>query len=222
MKKYFLSLVIIAMVTAVACTPKGSSDPLGSSNNNGSGGSGSSGPTATPTPLPVISLAGGTWFGKPLFMETSAYATYNSGTGQLTQSCASPPCTNYASWAYLKLTTCQLGTACSSNDSATIPSGYIVAGKIEFDLQMDVAPNLVGGAQVYWGNPGCYNYAPFIPASELSFGTPKHHVIYLHDMFLTSGCQAPMRYVPFQISISHTGSTNPVPLAFTITNIVWD
>lgn len=217
MKKYLLALLVIAMVTAAACK-SGNGDPLGSKTNQ----NGNNGPTATPTPLPVISLAGGTWFGKPLFMETSTNATFNSATGQLTQTCPSPPCTNYASWAYLKLTTCQLGTACSSNNSASVPTGYIVAGKIEFDLQMDVPAGLVGGAQVYWGNPGCYNVATFIPAADLSFGSPKHHVIFLHDMPLTSGCQAPMRYVPFQISISHTGSSNPTPLAFTITNITWD
>lgn len=220
MKKYFLFFVLIAMVAAAACTPSGGSDPLGSSNGNGNG---SGGPTATPTPLPVITLAGGTWFGLPLVSETSANAVYNSATGQVTQTCPPPgPCTNYASWAYLKLTTCPVGSSCSAVNAANIPTGYIINGKIEFDLQMDVAPGLVGGAQVYWGNPSCYNYATFIPASDLSFGSPKHYAIFLHDMPSTSGCAAPHHYVPFQISISHTGSTNPVPLAFTITNITWD
>ena len=218
MKRYLLSLLIIGMMTAAACKT-GSSDPLGTTTNNQNG---NNGPTATPTPLPPISLGGGTWFGLPLTAETSANANYNSATGQLTQTCPTPPCTNYASWAYLKLTTCQLGTACSAVQAANIPVGYIVAGKIEFDLQMDVAPSLVGGAQIYWGNPSCYAYATFIPASALSFGTPTHYAIFLHDMTLTTGCSAPHKYVPFQISISHTGSSNPTPLAFTITNITWD
>ena len=229
MKKAWLSLIVVAIVASLACTRHGGDDPLGSSNGNNGAGGGSSGPTATPTPLPVVNIftgaALGTWFGKTLFAETGSNNNFDPSTGQLSQiACSNPPvCTVYPSIGWIKFTVCS-PIGCVTGPA--IPSGYMVAGKIEFDLHIDNAQALIGGMQVYWGNPACYFQTSMVQAAALAgcFGAGNfgHFSFFLHDIPLSFACQTPFGMtVPLQVSLSHL-NTDTQPLVFVIKNVVWD
>ena len=239
MKKVWLSLMIVGLLAAVACSRTSRQDPLGSSAGSGSGGSGGGsgggGGGATPTPVltPFVILANGVtsaWMSRTITAEFNTSGAMGAGpadpiSGQTStmitvpQHSAALPL-SFSAVAWLRLTTCPIGTTIQC-PYPIYPDGFLARGHITFNLKLDLPISEIDAAYIVWGNPNCGLHHYDLPFAQLSSTNFVRFDVDL-DAFSypnTGACSLPPT-TAFQINIERIGPTSTNG-GFSIADIEW-
>lgn len=236
MKKLWLSLMIVGLLVAVACSRTSRQDPLGSSAGSGSGGSGGGsgsggGPTPTPVLTPFVILANGAvgpWMGRTITAESEIGGSMGAGpadpiSGQTSTMIAVPSVFStgmFNNVAWLRLTTCPIGTTVQC-PYPIYPAGFMARGHITFNLKLDLPVSEIDAAYVVWGNPNCGLHHYNLPFAQLSNTNFVRFDIDL-DAFSypnTGACSLPPT-TAFQINIERIGPT-ATNGGFSIADVQW-
>ena len=236
MKKVVLSLVILAMFAVAACKQSNTSNPLGSNPGpGGPGGPGGTGSPNTPTPTPVLTpfiiLANGitsAWMGRTITAESEPTGSMSAGpadpiSGQTSSTISVPsvPSTGmFANVAWLRLTTCPIGTPIQC-PYPIYTTGFVARAHITFNLRLDLPVSEIDAAYIVWGNPNCGLHHYDLPFAQLSTTNFVHFDVPLSAFSYpnTGACSLPQT-TAFQINIERIGPT-VTNGGFSIADVEW-